>query len=239
MTLTNGNVSGLIMIKTVSNIAQFTEIYQGNQNIFDHSGAKWNQKSKYVLVPGHLGVVQHTQVKKLGIVLNFIEIRGGPMFVLRIQEHLNQVTQDLWPPLLRLRCCQNSNFLTNTACVMSKWPEKKLMFDLWDYIWVQNLEIEQIGCQNTQSQIFWLEFFKIFLNPQPPMGQFSSERWVFAVPRSQQSITEGKFGKKLRKSCKHVIWSDLEFRITVIIKGKRHSLCTFCEHSRAQKSTVC
>ena len=199
MNLISRSLSGLMMIKTVSNIVQFIEINQGNQHIFDHSRVKWIQTSRFVLIPGHWGVVQHMQVKKLGIGLNFIEIRVGPMFVLRIQEHLNQVTQDLWPPLLRLRCCQNSNFLTNTACVMSKWPEKKLMFDLWDYIWVQNLEIEQIGCQNTQSQIFWLEFFKIFLNPQPPMGQFSSERWVFAVPWSQQNITEGKFGKNWGK----------------------------------------
>ena len=92
------------MIKTVSNIAQFTEINQGNQNIFDNSGAKWIQTCKFVLVPGHLGVAQHKKVMKLEAGLNFIEIRGGPMFVLRIQEHLNQVTQDLWPPLLWLKC---------------------------------------------------------------------------------------------------------------------------------------
>ena len=121
--LTSRNLSGLIMDKTVSNIAQFTEINQGNQNIFDHSGAKWIQISKFVLVPGHLGVVQHTQVNKFGIGLNFIQIRGGPMFVFRIQEHLIQVTQDLWPPLLWLKCCQSSNCLTKTAQVMSKWPE--------------------------------------------------------------------------------------------------------------------
>ena len=142
------------MNKTVSNIAQLTEINQGNQNIFDHSGAKWIQTSKFVLDLGHLGVVQHTQVKKLGIGLNFIEIRGGPMFVLRIQEHLNQVTQDLWPPLLWLKCSQNSNFVTKTAHFMSKWPEK-LKFDLWDYIWVQNLEKEQISD-------FWAWIFQNF-----------------------------------------------------------------------------
>ena len=102
--------------------AQFTEINQGNQNVFDHFGAKWIQISKFLLVPVHLGVVQHTQVNKFGIGLNFIQIRGGPMFVFRIQEHLIQVTQDLWPPLLWLKCCQSSNCLTRTAHVMYKWP---------------------------------------------------------------------------------------------------------------------
>ena len=38
-----------------------------------------------MLIPGHWGVVQHMQVKKLGIGLNFIEIRVGLMFVFRLE----------------------------------------------------------------------------------------------------------------------------------------------------------
>ena len=152
-----------IMNETVSKIAQFTEINQGNQNIFDHSGAKWIQTSKFVLVSGHLGVVQQTQVKKLGIGLNFIEIRGGPMFVLRIQEHLNQVTQDLWPPLLWLKCCQNSNCLTKTAHVMSKWPEKIKVWLLGLYLGSEFGKRTNSGAKTPNLRFLGINFSKLSL----------------------------------------------------------------------------
>ena len=76
--------------------------------------------------------------------------------------------------------------------------QKKLKFDFWDCIWDQNLEKEQIPVPKHPIS-------DTFLNPQPPLGQFSSARCRFAVLGSQQSRTEGKFGKKLRKSCKNVI----------------------------------
>ena len=161
--LTSRNLSGLIMNKTVSNIAQLTEINQGNQNIFDHSGAKWIQTSKFVLDLGHLGVVQHTQVKKLGIGLNFIEIRGGPMFVLRIQEHLNQVTQDLWPPLLWPKCCQNSNCLTKTAHVMSKWPEKIKVWLLGLYLGSEFGKRTNSGAKTPNLRFLGINFSKLSL----------------------------------------------------------------------------
>ena len=163
------------------------------------------------------------------------------MFAFRIQEHLNQVTQDLWPSLLWVDCCQSSNCLTKTDHFMSKWPEKIKVLLLGLYLGSEFGKRTNSGAkgQNTQSQIFGLDFFKISLNPLPPLSQFLSARCGCAVPGSQQSRTEGEFGKKLTKSCKNVIWSDLEFCTTVISKGKRHSLCMFCEHSRPQKCTMC
>ena len=102
-------------------------------------------------------------------------------------------------------------------------------------IWIKN----KSRCQNTQSQIFGLEHFKLSLDPQPSLGQFSSTRCGFAVTGSQQSRTEGKFEEKLWESCNSVIGNDREFPMTVIIKGKLHSLGTLWDHSRAHKCTVC
>ena len=36
----SGTSSGLRIIKNLTNVGQFTEINQGNQNVFDHFGAK-------------------------------------------------------------------------------------------------------------------------------------------------------------------------------------------------------
>ena len=163
MNLISRSLSGLMMIKTVSNIVQFIEINQGNQHIFDHSGVKWIQTSRFVLIPGHWGVVQHMQVKKLGIGLNFIEIRVGPMFVLRIQEHLNQVTQDLWPPLLWLKCCQNSNCLTKTAHVMSKWPEKIKVWLLGLYLGSEFGKRTNSGAKTPNLRFLGINFSKLSL----------------------------------------------------------------------------
>ena len=180
------------------------------------------------------------QVKKLGIGLNFIEIRVGPMFVLRIQEHLNQVTQDLWPPLLWLKYCQNSNCLTKTAHVISKWPEKIKVWLLGLYLGSDIGKRTNLGAKTPNLRFLGLNFSKLSLTLSTLWANFQVQGVDLQLyPGSQQSRTEGKFGEKLRKSCKNVNWNELEFRMTVIIKRKLHSLCTFCEHSKAQKCTVC
>ena len=102
-------------------------------------------------------------------------------------------------------------------------------------IWIKN----KSRCQNTQSQIFGLEHFELSLDPQHSLGQFQSKRCGFAVTGSQQSRTEGKFEEKLWESCNSVVGNDREFPMTVIIKGKLHSLGTLWDHSRAHKCTVC
>ena len=67
-----GTSLGLRIIKNLSNIGQFTEINQDNQNNFYHSGAKQISTNQILIFSGHLGVVKHTEAKKFGIGLNFI-----------------------------------------------------------------------------------------------------------------------------------------------------------------------
>ena len=68
----SGTSLGLTIIKILSNIGQFTEINQDNQNIFDHSGAKQISTNQSLNFSGLLGVLKHTEAKKFGIGLNFI-----------------------------------------------------------------------------------------------------------------------------------------------------------------------
>ena len=68
----SGTLLGLRIIKNLSNIGQFTEINQGNQNIFDQSGAKQISTNQILIFSDHLGVVKHTKAKKFGIGLSFI-----------------------------------------------------------------------------------------------------------------------------------------------------------------------
>ena len=68
----SGTSLGLRIIKNLSNVGQFTEINQDNQNIFDHSGAKQISTNQILIVTGHLSVIKYTEAKKFGIGLNFI-----------------------------------------------------------------------------------------------------------------------------------------------------------------------
>ena len=61
----SGASFGFSIIKNLTNLGEFTEIKQDNQNI------DFN-KSNSDFFSGHLGVVKQTEVKKFGIGLNFI-----------------------------------------------------------------------------------------------------------------------------------------------------------------------